>query len=440
MRGQTRGSGAIGRVVIMLALAALACNAPSGGGEETAPAVNDLPTETSEATEALAGEEATEDTAEDAGGEATRAPTDIPPTATECTPEADFDTDITIPDGTEVATGQSFEKVWRVGSIGCAAWPSDTTLVFDHGDQMGGPASTPVPAAAAGGSVDISLNLIAPDTPGTYKGYWQLQAPDGTRFGPLLYVEIEAVAPASVYEPDLIITGVLIEPGTPLDGKLVTLYVRIENIGSGDSAPSSLDFTWVEVGGGVTRTIPALAPQASHTVEIDYTMDTGTYTMDATVDSAGQNDESDESNNHYSQSMTVHDWGTYSTQPLTVDWFSCVDLDEGVAGACDTNTDFKWNMNTGGAGYVQYWLVPQNGALFAEYNTSPPDIIGCMMASLSGEVVDGGQTNPSLDWKTERLMVGTYVCYLTSDGRFGSFRVDDRLPKFKLNFTTWEIN
>jgi hypothetical protein len=448
MSDQKLRSSAIRWAAIMLVLAALACNTPSGG-EETATVATAPPTQTSETAEATATEEATEatpeETAEDTGDQATLTPTDIPPTTTQCEPDASFDSDVTIPDGTEIATGQSFEKKWRVYSSGCAAWPSGTTFVFDHGDQMGGPASSPVPdaalaAAMAGDSVDISLNLTAPNTPGTYKGYWQLKAPDGKRFGPVLYVEIKAVAPATGNKPDLIITSVLIEPGTPLDEKVVTLYLRVENIGSANSAPSTLDFTWVEVGGGTTRPVPALVPQGSHTVEVGYTMDTGTYTMDATVDSGNQNDESNENNNHFSQSMTVHAWGTYATKSLTVDWFSCVDLDEGTVGACNANTDFRWNMNTGGAGYVQYWLVPQNSALFAIYGTGAPGITDCMMASLSGGTVDGGQTNPSLAWETEGLMEGTYVCYMTSSGRFGTFRVNGRLPDFELGFTTWEID
>ncbi|HFD39697.1 MAG TPA: hypothetical protein ENJ31_07625, partial [Anaerolineae bacterium] len=97
--------------------------------------------------------------------------------------------------GTKFAPGTSFDKVWRMRSTGCKAWPSGTQLVFVSGNRMNGPKSANVPKTAKKDTVDIKVSLIAPSKPGKYVGFWQLQAPDGTRFGPRIFVEIVVVNP-----------------------------------------------------------------------------------------------------------------------------------------------------------------------------------------------------------------------------------------------------
>ncbi len=111
-----------------------------------------------------------------------------------CTYDAAFVADITIPDDTELAPGTSFVKVWRVRNSGTCDWDEGFTWVFDAGDRMGGPASVSVPSTAAGSTVDLSVALVAPDEPGTYTGYWQMQTPTGQRFGTRMFVRIQVVA------------------------------------------------------------------------------------------------------------------------------------------------------------------------------------------------------------------------------------------------------
>ena len=61
--------------------------------------------------------------------------------------------------------------------------------MFDSGDRMEG-AAVQVPETPVGSMADITIQLVAPASPGTYKGYWQMEAPDGTRFGDRIYVMI----------------------------------------------------------------------------------------------------------------------------------------------------------------------------------------------------------------------------------------------------------
>jgi hypothetical protein len=97
---------------------------------------------------------------------------------------------VSIPDDSVLEPGASFEKTWRVKNSSTCAWGPETRLIFHSGDRMNGPETVPVGAVAVASEVEVSVNLRAPSEPGTYRGNWELEAADGTRFGPRLYVRI----------------------------------------------------------------------------------------------------------------------------------------------------------------------------------------------------------------------------------------------------------
>jgi RNA polymerase sigma-70 factor (ECF subfamily) len=135
--------------------------------------------------------------------EATPTPTARPPgetpsptpTPTPCIPDARWVADVTVPDNTEFAPGTPFVKTWRVRNAGACAWEPGTKLVFISGDPMGGPPAVDVPALAPGAEAEVSVSMTAPAAPGTYRANYQFQAPDGTRFGAIIYAQI--VVPAT---------------------------------------------------------------------------------------------------------------------------------------------------------------------------------------------------------------------------------------------------
>src|SRR5690606_12655496 len=85
---------------------------------------------------------------------------------------------------------QSFTKIWRMENTGTATWNSNYRWTFTGGNQLSGPASIPVGNIPPGQTWDASVSLKAPTPPGTYKGYWQMKAPDGTAFGAQFWVEV----------------------------------------------------------------------------------------------------------------------------------------------------------------------------------------------------------------------------------------------------------
>ena len=58
------------------------------------------------------------------------------------------------------------------------------SLFFMSGEAMGAPSQVRLPSnVPPGGSVDISINMIAPDLPGTHRGEWMLHVADGPLLG-----------------------------------------------------------------------------------------------------------------------------------------------------------------------------------------------------------------------------------------------------------------
>jgi len=123
-------------------------------------------------------------------------PTAIPPTTVPSPTEdrcdkAAFVKDVTIPDGTRLTPGKAFTKTWRLKNIGTCTWTTNYALVFDSGTQMGGPVEQPLTAnVAPGETIDISVNLVAPATAGTYTGNWQIRNASGVLFAKV-YVQIK---------------------------------------------------------------------------------------------------------------------------------------------------------------------------------------------------------------------------------------------------------
>jgi hypothetical protein len=99
--------------------------------------------------------------------------------------QAAFEKDINYPDNSVLKPGEEFTKTWRLENTGTCTWNSNYAIVFDRGDAMEGPASAALTSnsIAPGETVDVSVALIAPDTPGTYQGYWMLRNQAGQEFG-----------------------------------------------------------------------------------------------------------------------------------------------------------------------------------------------------------------------------------------------------------------
>ena len=98
--------------------------------------------------------------------------------------QAQFVSDLTVPDGSSFAPGAAFTKTWRLMNSGTCTWTTSYTLAWTGGDALGAPAPLKLPVAVEPGQmVDVSLSLSAPTAPGHYKGLFKLSNESGVSFG-----------------------------------------------------------------------------------------------------------------------------------------------------------------------------------------------------------------------------------------------------------------
>ncbi|HEX9090418.1 MAG TPA: NBR1-Ig-like domain-containing protein [Anaerolineales bacterium] len=92
--------------------------------------------------------------------------------------------DITIPDDSLIEPGQSFVKTWKLINNGTCTWTASYSASFFYGDRMQAPKSvaldeTVLPAQ----SVEISIDMVAPEVAGNYQANWKLSNASGVLFG-----------------------------------------------------------------------------------------------------------------------------------------------------------------------------------------------------------------------------------------------------------------
>ena len=110
-----------------------------------------------------------------------------PLTPTGCLNDLTYLADVTIPDYTRLQPGEAVTKTWRVRNTGTCTWAEDYRLLHVQREQLGGPAETVISdTVPAGGTTEIAIPLVAPDTPGTHTGVWRMADGEAVPFGEIL--------------------------------------------------------------------------------------------------------------------------------------------------------------------------------------------------------------------------------------------------------------
>jgi Ig-like domain from next to BRCA1 gene len=163
-------------------------------------------------------------------------------TATQDCDNADFVTDVTIPDGTVVDPSESFTKTWRLKNSGTCSWTSSYAVVFSSGDSMSGPASQALTGNVnPGQTMDISVDLKAPATSGDYTGYWKLRNAAGTTFATFyVTIKVGGGGPFAVTSVDMSVSGgcgnFQIQADIKTNGAGTVTYKWIRSDGATDTA------------------------------------------------------------------------------------------------------------------------------------------------------------------------------------------------------------
>jgi hypothetical protein len=101
-----------------------------------------------------------------------------------------FVSDVSVPDNTQVTPGQEFTKTWRVRNSGSCVWEKGFKFGFTGGEAMGGTTLTLDSAVQSGEEDELSVDLTAPNSAGTFRGNWRMATAGGTYFGDEVYVLI----------------------------------------------------------------------------------------------------------------------------------------------------------------------------------------------------------------------------------------------------------
>ncbi|KAJ2822232.1 hypothetical protein FBU31_004653, partial [Coemansia sp. 'formosensis'] len=109
-----------------------------------------------------------------------------------------FVEDVTIPDGTHMAPGESFVKIWSVANMGDTEWPRNTMLVHIEGEPTipGNKKTVPIVVSKRYEQVGIAVDLVAPTKPGRYVSQWRLMTAEGQYFGTGLWCTIVVEEPS----------------------------------------------------------------------------------------------------------------------------------------------------------------------------------------------------------------------------------------------------
>ena len=121
----------------------------------------------------------------------------IPVNSPDCTLDAQFVEDITIPDHTIIERGDTFKKTWLVRNTGTCTWTPSYQIELAGGNPLSWSQPSIVGIVPAGEEAEISIEILSPEIPGNYQSRWQLADEMGEPFGAFYYLLFETPRPAT---------------------------------------------------------------------------------------------------------------------------------------------------------------------------------------------------------------------------------------------------
>jgi hypothetical protein len=106
----------------------------------------------------------------------------VVPNNAPCTYRATFLGDVTIPDNTQLSAGQAFRKTWRLRNDGTCAWGPNArvhSVTNVNNNPFGAPVVIAMPDVPPGGTVDLSIDMVAPGGFGLQRSEWMFMVNEG---------------------------------------------------------------------------------------------------------------------------------------------------------------------------------------------------------------------------------------------------------------------
>ena len=170
--------------------------------------------------------------------------------------------DVTIPDDTLLQPGQQFRKTWKIQNAGSCTWSAGYQLVWSGGDQMGQTYAVNIPQAVpSGDTIEISVDMKAPLTSGSYQSEWMMRSPSGSLFGTAnsdnsaiwAKIVVGTSANVSTVAPEVtpVNAGCQILSVEPAYGSVFApgeetdFYIRVMNTGSSTWTADNIDVAYI---------------------------------------------------------------------------------------------------------------------------------------------------------------------------------------------------
>jgi len=103
-----------------------------------------------------------------------------------------------VTDGTIFQPGETFTMTWRIQNVGVTTWKPTYMLRFYSGNNFGAPNEIPIDKEVPPGqTLDITLDMTAPTTPGEYRSDWVMSTDARGNFKEPVYLLITVPAPAT---------------------------------------------------------------------------------------------------------------------------------------------------------------------------------------------------------------------------------------------------
>lgn len=112
-----------------------------------------------------------------------------------------FIADLDVVDYSRVYPGTSFTKTWRIKNIGTCTWTTQYRFQYISGTPMGADTIFLPHSVAPGETIDLSLQMTAPEVEEDFSNFWRLRNTAGEIFGTTFYVAIEVSKDAGKTTP-----------------------------------------------------------------------------------------------------------------------------------------------------------------------------------------------------------------------------------------------
>jgi hypothetical protein len=202
-----------------------------------------------------------------------------------CMYRAAFLGDMSVPDNSPIAAGAPFVKIWNVRNDSNCAWGPGSalhSLQFVGGTQMSASAQVEIPTVVLPGqAVELSVPMVAPTMPGTYRSEWKLKADNGPLVGvgpagqSALYAQIVVLSNAPCTYRATFLGDVTIPDGSSISpGQPFRKTWRLRNDGtcgwgSNDVVHSLTNINNNPLGAPVTIGMPSVPPGGVVDLSID---------------------------------------------------------------------------------------------------------------------------------------------------------------------------